>query len=169
MPLDPTRGASESVAERCDNQNQYFSSRADRDFDFDGVQTGSVDPDVVLGGFRFPTLSEGFGGGGEISERRTSGIQNVTMRETKRPKEREKDKEYRRLTLTRADVSFSQFQGRAEVHSSPRTFGGNDREATPAPSFPFIPSRQSRVAVGPSLPGGQSRTQFSGILFSRST
>ena len=98
LPLDPMRGASRSVSERCDNQNQYFLSQVGRKFDVDEAQTGSLDTDIVLGGFRFPTLSEGFDGGGEISERRTSGIQNVTMRETKRPKEREKDKEYRRLT-----------------------------------------------------------------------
>jgi hypothetical protein len=104
--------------------------RGNQKVDIGETQTGSLDPDIVLGGFRFPILSEGFGGRGETSERRTSGVHNVTIRETKRPKEREKDKEYRRLTLTSADVSFSQFQGRAEVHSSPRTFGGNGRETT---------------------------------------
>ncbi len=128
-----------------------------------------MDPDIVLGGFRFPTLSEGFDGGGEISEKRTSGIHNVTMGETKPPKEREKDKEYRRLTLTRADVSFYQFQGGAEVRSSPRAFGGNDREVTPVPSLPFVSSggRVGRLWAHHS-PVGKLGIQSSEIKASRS-
>ena len=60
------------------------------------------DPAPVFGDF--PILHDAFGGGGDRSVRRLSGIENVTTRETKRPKERNKDKEYRRLTLTRSDM-----------------------------------------------------------------
>jgi hypothetical protein len=58
-----------------------------------------------LGGLFFPR-SEAVSRGGDFSVRRASGVENVTTRETKRPKEREKDREYRRRTLTRADSSF---------------------------------------------------------------
>ncbi len=62
-----------------------------------------------LGGFHFPTQSEAITGGGDFSVRRASGVHNVTTRETKRPKEREKDEEYRRRTLTGADIPLCTF------------------------------------------------------------
>jgi hypothetical protein len=60
----------------------------------------------VVGGVPFPFQSEAVPRGGDFSVRRASVVENVTTRETKRPKEREKDKEYRRRTLTHADSSF---------------------------------------------------------------
>jgi hypothetical protein len=59
-----------------------------------------------LEGFSFPIQPEAVYKGGDLSVRRASGVENVTARETKRPKERQKDKEYRRRTLTHADSSF---------------------------------------------------------------
>jgi hypothetical protein len=44
-----------------------------------------------LNDFRARVESDVFTGGGDQSVRRASGIQNVTMRENKRPKEREKE------------------------------------------------------------------------------
>ncbi len=49
-----------------------------------------------FGGFPFPLQPEAVPRGGDFSVRRASGVENVTTRETKRSKEREKDKEYRR-------------------------------------------------------------------------
>ncbi len=48
----------------------------------------------------FPVHRDALVGGGDRSIRRLSGIENITTRDNKRPKERSKDKEYRRLTLT---------------------------------------------------------------------
>ena len=64
------------------------------------------------GGFSLPLSHEAVLRGGDLSVRRASGVENVTTRETKRPKEREKEKEYRRRTLTRADCSLPIFVDR---------------------------------------------------------
>ena len=62
----------------------------------------SRDPAPVVSDF--PIHQDAFVGGGDSSVRRLSGVENITTRETKRPKERNKDKEYRRLTLDRSDL-----------------------------------------------------------------
>ncbi len=75
----------------------------------------SLGTSFALGSSHFPVQSEG----GAHSVRRESWIDNVKTRETKRPKEREKDKEYRRLTLTSANVPFCQFHDRTVSRSHP--------------------------------------------------
>ncbi len=62
-----------------------------------------------LRAFNSPIQGETTTGGGDFSVRRASGVHNVTARETKRPKEREKDKEYRRRTLAGADIPLCAF------------------------------------------------------------
>ena len=88
---------------RYDGRNQYFPME----------ERNAVAPGTgVMSSHRFPqSVSPGanWAGpgsilrGGEVSVRRKSGIQDVTTRESRRPKEREKDREYRRLTLTTTD------------------------------------------------------------------
>ncbi len=69
----------------------------------------------------------------------------MTARENKRPKEREKDKEYRRLTLTRADVFFPLSTDRAEVQSSPvRRQGGSEEYVSDVSPYQSVPSPFAR-------------------------
>jgi hypothetical protein len=79
-------------------ERQSFSSR----MPYSRFSQFAREPAPVFGGF--PIQDDVFVGGGDFSVRRLSGVENMTTRETKRPKERNKDKEYRRLTMTRSDM-----------------------------------------------------------------
>jgi hypothetical protein len=91
--------------------------------------------------------------------RRTSGAQNVTTRETKRLKEREKDKEYRRLTLNRADLHSFQSADRDEGQA--QSVGRNGGSVTnehgarfsPAHSVPSPFRQPDAAAILPVSPG----------------
>ena len=111
-------------------QNQYFRGGGGSDTRSDTRGTSDDFPrapfsalaqpsGTELGGFSVPLQPEPFSRGGDFSVRRASGVENVTTRETKRPKEREKDKEYRRRTLTNADSSFPIRVDRAGVQAWP--------------------------------------------------
>jgi hypothetical protein len=111
-------------------QNQYFRGGGASDTRSDSRRGPSESPrpqvprfshasEPQLGGFSLPLQSEAVSRGGDFSVRRASGVENVTTRETKRPKEREKDKEYRRRTLTHADSSFPIFADREGVQTWP--------------------------------------------------
>jgi hypothetical protein len=67
-------------------------------------QSGHVHGSLVG---EFPVHLDTFTEGGDRSVRRMSGVENITTRENKRPKERNKDKEYRRLTLPSSNVPSS--------------------------------------------------------------
>jgi hypothetical protein len=104
---------------------------------------------------KFPIHHDAFTGGGDRSVRRMSGVTNVTTRETKRPKERRKDKEYRRMTLNHSNLP--QFAPpdltRAGFgQSSVERLNGSGRriDASPASSVPspFLP----KSSGGPSSP-----------------
>jgi hypothetical protein len=113
---DPRWDASRSLEERCGDsrgRNQYSPQLSDPRVDRSAVAPFR-DSAQTLGGIHFPIHAEIFTGGGDYSVRRTSGVQNVTTRETIRPKEREKDKEYRRLTLNRTDFHSLQLADRDE-------------------------------------------------------
>ncbi len=99
------------------DQNQYFRGGSDTrrgsDTNLSFLQPRfsrfSHISEPSLGGFHFPIQSKTVTGGGDFNLRRASGVQNVTTRETKRPKEREKHKEYRRRILTGVDLPFCTF------------------------------------------------------------
>ena len=119
LPLFPEaltsrRPASSSFPDRSfrlRDQNQYFTDpRAGPGEVLQPLfHPLSHDPEPSLGGLHFPIQAETITGGGDFSVRRASAVHNVTTRETKRPKEREKDKEYRRRTLTGADTPLCTF------------------------------------------------------------
>ena len=111
-------------------QNQYFRGERDSDtrsdtrgdsgeFLQDQFSRPAPLENSQSEGFSFPAQSEAVFRGGDFSARRASGVENVTARETKRPKERQKDKEYRRRTLTHADNSFPILVDRTGVHAWP--------------------------------------------------
>ena len=81
-------------------QNQYFRDlgasdtssdliRGTNDFPATRFSRFSRVPEPELGGFSLPLSHEAVFRGGDLSVRRWSGVENVTTRETKRPKERE--------------------------------------------------------------------------------
>jgi hypothetical protein len=109
------------------------------------------DPAPVFGSFLIH--QDLFVGGGDRSVRRLSGVENVTTRETKRPKERNKDKEYRRLTLNGSDMPPVVPPVLDSVGVRLLDDGSNRRFYASPPS---VPSPSS-----PGLPGG-SRSRNSG-------
>jgi hypothetical protein len=121
---------------------------------------------IALGGIHFPIHADTLVGGGDYSVRRISGVQNVTTRETKRPKEREKDKEYRRLTLTHTDFHSLQFADRDEgqTHFAGRNGGsvtdGHGSRFSPAHSVPS-PFGQPNEAADPSISPGRQGSRGS--------
>jgi hypothetical protein len=123
----------------------------------------------ALGQSHFPIQTKVFTGGGELSVRRLSGVQNVMNRETKRPKERAKDQEYRRLTLTSTDLPLCQFTGRGGpggfIYPSPggRNGGsiGNVSRVSPTQSVPSPHGHRS--SEGFPLRSGQQGTRSSGF------
>jgi hypothetical protein len=166
------RHASTEFPDRCGgerSQNQYFSStgnfssaenwpRISQLVQAPGFSLGSG---FALGSSHFPIQSEG----GNHSVRRESGIHNVTIRETKRPKEREKDKEYRRLTLTSANPPFCQFHDRTVSGQPPteRSQGlvKDGSRTSPAQSVPSPAGQQGATSV--STPPGDRNA--GGIFF----
>ncbi len=109
----------------------------------------------------FPIYQDAFTGGGDRSVRRMSGVTNVTTRETKRPKERSKDKEYRRMTLTHAILPHiapsdlaSAGIGQASVgrqHGPNRQIDASPDSSVPSPSSTTLPTGgpQTMFASGP--------------------
>jgi hypothetical protein len=108
LPLDQEdpaerRHASVEILDRFGGpqaQNQYFQGLgvSDARSDTRGVSSDflasqfprfSRAPDSQLEVFPFSVPSEAVSRGGDFSVRRASGVENVTTRETKRPKERE--------------------------------------------------------------------------------
>jgi hypothetical protein len=95
LPLEqenPVGRRSESP-DRCDGGNQYSTAGS-------GNLVAGIEFETLVGlqqrqleGFAPWARQEPVQGAGDVSVRRQSGIHNVTTRETKRPKEREKDKE----------------------------------------------------------------------------
>ena len=108
-------------------------------------------PGSVFG--TFPIHQDIFIGGGDCSIRRLSGVENITSRESKRPKERNKDKEYRRLTLTRSDMPPVAPPELDSVGIQHQDYGLSSRHAFPSPPVP------SPFSSGPS---GVSRTNPNG-------
>ncbi len=108
----------------------------------------------------FPIHHDAFTGGGDRSVRRLSGVENVTTRETKRPKERSKDKDYRRMTLTRSNfphITFPDLPSAGIGQSSVERPNGSGRRIDVSPVSP-VPS--------PSFPkpdGGSQPTRASGF------
>jgi hypothetical protein len=94
--------------DRCDGGNQYLTVGSRHFVEATDVGTLAGLQSRQLEGLAPWARQESAHGAGDVSVRRQSGIHNVTTRETKRPKEREKDKEYRRLTLSRADFPLPQ-------------------------------------------------------------
>ncbi len=101
--------------------------------------------------------------------RRLSGIQNVTNRETKRPKERAKDQEYRRRTLTSTDLPLCQFTGRGGsggyAYPSPAGRNGGSIEdvsrVSPTRSVPSPHGHQNSGGIQPQ--SGEQGTRLSGF------
>jgi hypothetical protein len=158
---DPRQDASGSLEERCGDprgRNQYSSQVSDPRVDR-SVVVLFRDSAQALGGAHFPIHAETFTGGGDYSVRRASGVQNMKMRETKRPKEREKDKEYRRLTLNRADLHSFQFtdgdEGQAQSVGRNRGLVTNENGSrfSPAHSVPSLFGQPYAAAVLSMSPG----------------
>jgi hypothetical protein len=128
---------------RCDDRNQYYRV-SEQELLSSHRHSQPLSPGANC------AVSGSIPRGGEVSVRRKSGIQDVTTRETRRPKEREKDRDYRRLTLTRADFPLPSPSSTGKSTGP----GGDVREVSPVPSVPS-PNGQRYGDQVSYLPGTQ--------------